>query len=688
MPRLQTLKRGMAQLEEFLQNTYVEHYAKAKNFSSKPELLNDVIDGLLLKDGTRNYIINDGKVYYLINKSSLPEEIQDVLIDGNGYSDYSKYIRLQDVYGLTEDLQVYYCDEEGTNTYGEMIVADVDPNTPVNQINNNSVIKDVVTDALANIGITVNPETGITIGNVESLSNLVIDGNEYRGLTSLSGIGELKGIRTLTLSNLGSETQPLAALDGINGMPDLYYIYFKNCYITDYSNLAGCSRLEYLYMYLPPEMQETYANAQVTNLSNGLANANNLTKLENFGISGVTGYFEKTYSNLAVVNGSTESNLSIIENFTNLSKTLKSTIKYMYLDHNKISSIECLNDFTGLNTLFLACNTTLKSLHGLENHNSLSAIYGANCVFENLNGLSGSTISTFYNQGNTNLTSLSGLENCKNLYTLYLASDTNLTDISALSSKTSLFSLNLTGCTALENISVIGTLTGLKYLHLASCEKLIDSQVKQYIADSGIAAQCGGNFSIAGKYEKYFTTIRPDVNLSYDNLGYYLTGESSEFVNIKNRTNVTKLNLEGQNQLEDKDLQDTLKSMTGLKALNLSGCSRLASVSFVKNGNLKALQELDIQDVNPSLTDISDLWIADSSLVHLKISNTNMILTGMNDFFKRAYDFSRNRKTRFHYFLGKWILVEWVWTCRKKSSICHNDHGYWWKSWILVYCIW
>jgi hypothetical protein len=155
------IQSGIAALEEYLQQKYVEYYDEADNYNCKPELLNAKISNLLLKDGTRDYIVNDGKIYYLINKESLPSEIKENLVGGNT-TEWAKYIRLQDVYGITNELKVYYCDTETGTVYGDIDVQEQDKNTPIKMINNDSNMKAAITSALADIGITVDSELGVT----------------------------------------------------------------------------------------------------------------------------------------------------------------------------------------------------------------------------------------------------------------------------------------------------------------------------------------------------------------------------------------------------------------------------------------------------------------------------------------------------------------------------------------------
>ena len=143
-----SLKSGMAALEEWLQQKYVDYYDNSSEYENKQELLADKIKGLFLKDGIRNYVINNGKIYYLINKSKVPPEIQEGLNGGNT-TEYSKYIRLIDVYGVTDDLKVFYCNSEDGTTFGNIESSNIDlDKVEAKSINSDSSMKSFIKDEL------------------------------------------------------------------------------------------------------------------------------------------------------------------------------------------------------------------------------------------------------------------------------------------------------------------------------------------------------------------------------------------------------------------------------------------------------------------------------------------------------------------------------------------------------------
>ncbi len=279
------VKNGMAMLEEWLQEEYVENYDSVTDSDNGNEIefLNRVFNyELLLKDGSRDYIISDGKIYYLLDKSCsyIPKDIKESLIGGDT-TEYSDYTRLIDVYGITRDLKVYYCNNGLEGVYGNLENYDIDPNAPATGVNGNTGLKDAISGVLKEkYDVTVDGETGVTLGNVAILKDLEIDGEKYQGITDITGLGDLKNLKTLTLTNLSLES-----LKGLDGMPNLYYLYLKNTTTKDYKTLSSCLNLQYLYLYLPSTILEDEANKQVELLGEGLKDAEKLNKLNYFGIS-------------------------------------------------------------------------------------------------------------------------------------------------------------------------------------------------------------------------------------------------------------------------------------------------------------------------------------------------------------------------------------------------------------------
>ena len=639
-----TYMQSIAALEEYLQTEYVKYYDETGNYTSKIELLSSKLGNLCLKDGTKNYITYDGKMYYLINKQALPDDVKNQL-KGGDTTEYLKYIRLQDVYGVTPDLKVYYCESGTDSALGTLDSTELDPNTPLKKINQDAEMKSAITEALASVGVTVG-EDGVTVGDASKLKNIELDGSKHN-ITSISGLSELSSLKTVTLSNLN-----LNDLDGLQNCTLLYYVYFKNCKVNDYSKLATVLDLQYLYLYLPPSMSEADANAQVTNLGNGLANATELNKLEYLGIVGNTDMVEGEYSldpgagvnyNKYQYSSGAKNNLTDITNLNKFSSNIKSTIKYVYMNNNSFNSIESLKDFSNIYELDLMSNRNLLNLDGLENHTNLVYLFAQSCNLQTINGLQGQTKLKYLTiQQNANLASLNGLEDSTDIDYIR-AFNCNIIDITALENNTKLRMLNLENNVNLENVITLGTCTGIKKLYLLGNEKMIGTEVRDALANPNthILQNCGRNYTIPSKYSLYFSTL---TSYDYSNLG--LTDDSDEINSLKNKTNVTRLNLSGNPKLSNSKLQEILSTMTGLKALSLNGCVNLESIDFINEGKVTNLIELDLRNTKSVLIDLSNLNDYGKKMLNLIVNNENIQVNKIQETINNIYDNCNNKDSK------------------------------------------
>ena len=583
-----TYMQSIAALEEYLQTEYVKYYDETENYTSKIELLSSKLGNLCLKDGTKNYITYDGKMYYLINKQALPDDVKNQL-KGGDTTEYLKYIRLQDVYGVTPDLKVYYCESGTDSALGNINETIIDPDTPLAKIKNNAGLNEAVKNILTENGVTVG-ENGITYGNVSTLKEITIDGSKYQNITSLQGLSELTSLRKLILKDLEIED-----INEVASCTLLSYTKFQNCTIKDYTALASSIGLEYLYLYNPT------SNTEVENLSNALADSN-LSKLQYFGIFGYepeqytygssTGVYTKT--------NASSSNITDISSLSKISSNTKNAIKYIYLNNNKITNIESLKDFSNISLIYLMCNSNLANLNGLENHTNLQYIYSHNCGIEDITGLTGCNNIVNLTLQNNKISSFAGLENANAINLLY-AYNNKLIDISALNKKSTLNQLDLKNNIDLIEIKSIETLSNLKYLYLAGN---INMNVTDVQSIEKIINQCS-DYTIPDKYLKYFSTA---TQYDYTNSG--LTDYSEEILALKNRTNVTYLRLYGNSDL---------------------GKSRLGSL--IKQGDLSTT-ELDIITKNLSLSDaeknIVNLW-KNYSDTQIKNMTDNDIISKENE---------------------------------------------------------
>ena len=646
-----SIKSGMAALEEYLQEKYVEYYEDSEDYINKPECLAAKIPGLFLKDGTKNYVTTNGKMYYLLNKSMLPKEIQEGLVGGNTL-DYGEYIRLQDVYGVTTDLKVYYYDSnglEGGNALGTLETLEIDPSLPVQLINNNTSLKDNIAEALSEIGITVG-EDGITNGNINSIKTLTLDGSKY-SITSLSGISELRSLKTLNLLNI-----KVNDLNGIESCGLLNNIYFNDCEIGDFSKLSSIYSLNKLYLNLSNNINQNISNEQIKKLAKGLEKASNISNLEYFGIFGRYNYLDRTgydfdekkgkYSYTLLKFNTTTNNYDFLENLlsncsdiSDLSKinsNVKKSIKYMYLQDLRINDVSCLNDFCAIQELCVANDINLKNLSGMSNKSHLYYLIAQCSGLEDISALSESSNIIDVSIYRSNLMSLNGLKgnSLKNIY----AYNCKITNIDALSNMPKVSYLNLENNTfkkedntylyKLSTINALKNCSTLNSLFLAGNDALDETTLSSTEFQT-IIKKCGVNYSLDNKYSLLFLNSE-----KVDFLNYGLTDSQLEL--LRGNNSIKGIRLGGNPLLSNDKIVDILSTMPNLSCINLKDCSQVTDISFATG--LNNLRMLDLRGT--SIVDFTKLEnMAKNNTLELGalvIDNANIDITKIQNLISKV----------------------------------------------------
>lgn len=664
------MKSGMTALEQWLQEKYVEYYDDADNYASKPLLLNAKIKNLLLPDGTRNYVVNGTDIYYLINKSSLPKEISDGLIGGNtSISEYGKYIRLRDVYGVTEDLKVYYCDENGKNTYGEMVVSKLDSNTPAVQINSDSGMKSAVEDALSKIGIIVNSETGITVSNIGNLKNFEIDGSKY-SINSLSSLSEISTIKNLTLKNL-----TLSNLIGIEHNINLDYIYLENCKIDNYGALAGIYSLNKLYIYLPSVMEKEEANNQIYYLGTALNTASNIKKLQYFGIFGrdLTNNTWAWDDWKGVEKNDNISKLTDISGCSLFHDNIKETIQYIYLNDINVESISALTGFESVIGLECVGDLSLTSLNGISKN--IEYLYCNYCSISDTEDLKMCKDLSDINIMANKLSNLNDLVNCRNLVNLK-ASYNLITDISGIGNLKNLSYIflesnsglvNLNGLENLNQILVNGQELAVSEVYLYGCSSLINAN-----GIKNIIKKCGTKYSLPSGV-KLLTASKYNWTQYYSNTTADLYNKL--YSDLYGNLDVTNLTLNNCTAITNDNFETILSSMTSLTHLYLKGCTTISSDLWALN--LDKLQLLDLQGCT-SLSLLTNLETAadakDYPIHSLLLNNSNIILSNYQKLLNKVCSNYVYNGSNYGLCISNADLVKKLSSCTQLKSL--KQYGY------------
>ena len=601
------MKNGMAILEEYLQQKYVENF---ENFTSDDTnkvaklsaLYNEYFynpqdDGF----GTVNYILDaEGHALYLVNKSGLPEDIQDSLQGGNcgygltGIERYTAFVSLDDVYGVTSDLKVYYSSGQGSF----MGIASKD------DLDDDTTSRVVLNSASALAKAAKSDGTDVTVADTQSVRNLVVDENS--GATSLSDLYVFGSLENLTLKNL-----KLNNLDGIQTALKLNYVYFQNCEIGDYSSLAKVSKLKYLYFY-------SIDDNELNLICNGIKNAN-YPYLRYFAAVGSQDYISDTRD---VTSGSRKVGVKYITNLNpigTLSSTCIGNVEYLNLQCNEITNtvdeqgktkyaLENLVLFNNLYFLRVERNA-LTSLKGLENNKKIVYLYvsfnklgqdetytSLTTVVDDQTGLEREA--TDEDRGKNETNSIYALQYLENLYLLKIEGNVDLKWVGYLKYCTKIGCLYF-GDGLDETISDIN---------------MVDTEVASIRT---IIKNCGGYKSYPGKYWLSLldeTDTALEVNLDsqtitksqFESLGTY---KNIKYLNLKNLKIIGKDEENNDYLINNKDeinmlITSVLKNITNLQYLNVDSTVPTARNEGTSLYNLNDLSFIKGVDLTNSEDDI------------------------------------------------------------------------------------
>ena len=586
-------------LEEFLNSYYVEHYDNFTEEESKVQALKILEPDWFFSGAPLGYIVDsNGRIHFYINKDGLPENIKSQLRGGDaGDKTYRAYASMEDVYGVTKDLKVYYC-KDPNNIFGTAEYDLDDSNRVVFEANSE----------MAKL-ITGNNTDEVTASTARSIKNLTITNeNQLKDLTELYN---LPSLQELTLKNVEMES-----LSGLENAPSIINIIFENCNIKDYSAMKKIDKLQKLYIIKSN-------NDEINKLFTAMKETD-YTRLNTLAITGNKIIIEsKTIESENL--GTAKSEVSNIDILKELTSSTKTSIKNLFLNNNNISDILAISDFINITLVRLDRNnlTSLKALEKMQNLNYVYAAYnnlGANEIYD-------MSLENFgKNEVEDALVSLKGKTN---ITLLDLRDNTNLRWISYIKDSKSIGTLNLTNCKNLVGNDL--------------------TEIKSIIIKAGNNASIPAEYSLLLLDENLEKLDLSNQKITKDN---FLTLSGYSKIKWLKLENLILTDING-NKISSDDLNTTLnavlKTLPNLTNLSIRATSSTSSLSEVDNiefvKNCKNIKELDIRGtkiktgtenglelLNENSTVIRTLRIdneaIDLSLIQPTISRLNTSISG------------------------------------------------------------
>ena len=425
-------KSGMAALEEFIEEYYVSNFEDMNGSNNKVEQIKAKNNDWFYKISEGYIVDNEGHALYLFVKDNLPEEIKEQLVGGDaGEGTYRDYYNLNDVYGVTSNLKVYYC-KNGIESLSGIEKSELDMD----------ILNREIIDNKSNLGRLIvgeNSNEKITLSKIRNVGKLTI--NEKSGITDLQEFYKLTSLKELTLENLKGNVN--FTLNGLRNAVSLNYLYFKNCDLSEYEEMKYLTDLKYLYL-------EQSCDDEVTKLFTNMI-GKDYTKLEYLGIYGRLPVEVNDYRYFHGTDEGSCSEVEDLEILDNLSNNTKKNIKYLYLNNNNIVEVDCLSDFTGVQVLELSNNNISSIEKCCENMNFLRAIAARNNKIVSLKGLVSSVIA-YCGFSKNSLNDISDLSS--NIKGIDLSFNKNLVEVAKLADCGKLMYIYLKGCHNMKHSDV------------------------------------------------------------------------------------------------------------------------------------------------------------------------------------------------------------------------------------------
>ena len=616
-----TYMQSIATLEEYLNNFYVEHYDDFNNEENKVQAMskyNTSRDWFYQPMTGLGYIVDSsGNIHYFINKANLPTEIKNQLKGGDaGSGTYADYARMNDVYGVTTDLKVYYCANGNDSKMGaEESVKDKLDRKVFDSTNGIATyLKETFPDI-----IKTDENGNILLENLNVIQELDLDANENPNI-NFSDFYNFTSLKIVKLYNYNN-----VSLNGFQNLALLERLYIENSDISDYSAINNLYTLTHLYLLKSN-------NANVEKMSSALANSN-LPNLKYLGIASniISSSLE---DNRGVTGQKTE--VTDLSPLNRISETTRNAVRYLWLNNNQIENLNGLENFKNMYQLVVLDNSNLTTLAGIENMTGLKYLYAQSCKkLENISALSNCTqLLLAVLMSNNKITTLDSMQNASNILSLYCDS-CDIKNLNALSNKLKLNYLSLRNNNNLTGVNAIKTDTAIRKLYLKNNNNINMSDVREI---SNIIKNC---IEIELP-SKYYAVLEGTTRKEYRNLN--LNDNSDEILALEGDTICTELSLEGNSNLGSTEsskqkLYKILGSMTNLKALQLNGVKNIDSIEWIKT--MPNLVELDLRGT--AITDLSILNTYAINLETLLIDNENIALKDIQTTINRLGDYGYSK---------------------------------------------
>lgn len=404
-----------------------------------------------------------------------------------------------------------------------------------------------------------NVDEEVTQTDLDRVTYISFYGEDYSGITDLSGIQLLQKLQSLDISETAiknldevhdmeelryitaNDTKNLVSINGMKNLPNIVNVSISNSAVKEIGDFEDTVQIDSLSV-TNGDLNKVNDLSNQTELSDLNLNKNKLVSLD--GMRKITSLesldiANNNITNLNSLNAPMLYSLTANDNkLTSVNGLANSaSLEYAYLQNNLIQSVAALVDCTNMYSINLQ-NNQLQSVEGLQNMSRLS--YELNLTNNQITSLSAFAtssldVNTLY-LDNNKLTSLDGIESISSLY--YLSVENNmLENINAISNLTNLGSLNVNN-NNISEVTLSNELSNLYELRIANNQlENIDFLKKcPYLMTYGynVVDLSNNEISSLGVFEEFTTISIGELNLSNNQITSLTSLKDLETSSINN----------------------------------------------------------------------------------------------------------------------------------------------------------
>ena len=227
-----TIEQKCAELEEYIQEYYVKNFNHFENANTKIAGLKSYSESSAwIYAGKFGYIVDSlGNVHYYLDCDKLNKPMKDIIGTWTPKT-YNDYVEGNGVWGLTEELKVYYQEklENGEIKYYGHATEEFPTENGSDEVFGSG-------SAYAKLINGASSTKNITVADTRTVTELEL--NSSSGINNLNDLYNFIALKKLVITNM-----ELSDLNALEYNTNIECVFIQNCKITNYSGLSKLTKL-------------------------------------------------------------------------------------------------------------------------------------------------------------------------------------------------------------------------------------------------------------------------------------------------------------------------------------------------------------------------------------------------------------------------------------------------------------